>query len=98
MTLSGAGRPVFRERAVQALAVWHLGPRSHLRAIVQRQTLARGPHTSPAQTTGSLIWSWRPSAGTVAYLGASRVRDGAEASREVFIKLQADVAQVAALF
>lgn len=98
VTLSGAGLPLFRERAVQALAVWHLGPRSHLRAIVQRQTLARGESQLPPLSSGSLIWSWRHSAGTVAYVGVSRAGDGEARTREFFVKLQADVDQVTGLF
>ncbi len=90
--LRGQGLPAYRERALQLLAVWHLGPRSHLRAIVQRQSLARGPAEDPPLNSGSLTWSWRHSAGTVLYVGASRGRDGEQRTQEAFVKLQLDMA------
>lgn len=97
-TLSGEGRPAYRETAGQLLAVWHLGPRSHLRAILQRQTLERGGSTQPASNNVSLTWSLRRSAGTVLYVGASRADDGSAVVREAFVKLQVDVAEARALF
>jgi hypothetical protein len=81
------------------LAVWHLGPRSHLRAIVQRTGLDRGGDGVQADALQrgrnvSLTWSWRLSAGTVVYVGASDARSGTGATqrtREAFVKLQADL-------
>lgn len=97
-TLSGEGLPAYRETAGQLLAVWHLGARNHLRAIVQRQTLERGGAAEPASTTASLTWSLRRTAGTVLYLGASRAKDGGGTVQEAFVKLQVDVDEVRALF
>lgn len=88
------GQRVYDERIVNLLAVWHLGPRSHLRAIVQRSQLDRAASRLAQQQEQSLTWSWRPSTGTVFYVGASRNRGGVAAvSRvtEAFVKLQVDV-------
>jgi hypothetical protein len=87
------GRRRYAEGAHQVLARWHFGPRQTLRAIVQRSSLERDGQPLHAATTGSLTWSWRHSAGTVLYLGASRSRDGVGSVRrgnEVFVKLQVD--------
>lgn len=97
--LRGDGGRVYDERLFNLLAVWHLGPRSHLRAIVQRTGLARGSDGVPAADLQrarnvSLTWSWRLSAGTVVYVGASDARSGVGATartREAFVKLQADL-------
>lgn len=97
--LRGGGQRVYDERLLNLLAVWHLGPRSHLRAIVQHVDLARGGDGQPAQPlqrehTASLTWSWRLSAGTVVYVGASDVRSGIgrpARTQEAFVKLQADL-------
>jgi hypothetical protein len=92
--LRGDGQRVYDERIVNLLAVWHLGPRSHLRAIVQRSQLDRSSARLDQQQEQSLTWSWRPSSGTVFYVGALRTRSGvASASRvsEAFVKLQVDV-------
>ena len=97
--LEGEGRPAYRETASQWLAVWHLGPRQHLRAIVQRSALARGGGAAPASRTVSLTWSLRPSTGTVLYVGASRADDGGgRRTDEAFVKLQLDVDEALALF
>jgi hypothetical protein len=95
--LRGGGRRVYDERLLSLLAVWHLGPRSHLRAIVQRTGVDRGDGLSAAavqrQNEQSLTWSWRLSAGTVVYAGLSRSRDGVQhigRRQEAFVKLQAD--------
>ena len=102
--LSGAwlddqGHRAYEEGALQALAIWHLGPRSHLRAIVQRSRLARlatagSPAVDERAGNESLTWAWRPSMGTVLYLGATRSRAGHPADEqrsELFLKLQFDV-------
>jgi hypothetical protein len=96
--LDGEGRPAFRETAGQLLAVWHLGPRNHLRAILQRSTLERGGVEAAPSRTVSLTWSLRRSAGTVLYVGASRADDGGTPVREAFVKLQVDVDEVLASF
>jgi hypothetical protein len=89
----------YDESIAQLLGILHLGPRSHLRAIVQRTRIERRAEagvlgTRDASSAASLTWTWRHSAGTVLYVGASRVRDGfAQPARasEVFVKLQFDV-------
>ena len=88
--LQGAGRPTFRETAAQGLVVWHLGPRQYLRAIVQRSTLQRADVQQPPETTRSLTWGLRFSAGTVIYVGATQTSNGGTSAREAFIKLQVD--------
>ena len=100
------GRRTYRETAGQLLAVWHLGPRQSLRAIVQRTSFDRlaEPGIAAQQdqgSTGSLTYAWRRSTGTVLYLGASRERRGvAPGSRgnEAFVKLQVDIDEVRRLF
>jgi hypothetical protein len=96
--LTGAGAPGYRESAAQLLAIAHLGPRSHLRAILQHARSERGASRPPASTTQSLTWAWRPSSGTVMYLGGTRADDGAAATREVFVKLQLDMAEARGMF
>ncbi len=93
------GQRMYRESALQMLAVWHLGPQQSLRAIGQRSSYFRrsepgivGAHDQGS--TGSLTYAWRASAGTVLYLGASRERQGqptTQRGNEVFVKLQLDV-------
>lgn len=96
--LRAEGRRVYDEGLVNLLAVWHLGPRSHVRLIVQRSTLDRVSTAAPAerflQRETSLTWAWRWSAGTRVYVGASRSREGAGPGprrNEAFVKLQADL-------
>ncbi len=92
--LRAEGRRLYDERLVNLLAVWHLGPRSHLRAIVQRSQLARDGQRLQWRDEGSLVWSYRASSGTVFYAGASRARDGVAArsrDSELFVKLQVDL-------
>lgn len=95
--LNGDGQRVYDEGLLNLLAVWHLGPRSHLRLIVQRSALDRVAAAVPErfrQRETSLTWAWRWSAGTRLYVGASRSREGAGPGpqrREAFVKLQADL-------
>ncbi|MFO1330808.1 MAG: hypothetical protein U1F56_25930, partial [Rubrivivax sp.] len=92
--LRGDGTRVYDERLLNLLAVWHLGPRSHLRAIVQRVDIDRGARVLARDRQASLTWSWRASSGTVVYVGASEARSGVPArdrTREAFVKLQLDV-------
>jgi hypothetical protein len=72
--LRGDGQRAYDERVGNLLAVWHLGPRSHLRAIVQHQALDRGGVALDRSRQVSLTWAWRPAAGTVLHVGASRAR------------------------
>jgi len=84
------------------LAVWHLAPGMNLRAILQRSSLDRRaePGVAAAREAGrtnSLTWTWRRSAGTVLYVGASAARSGdptAQRGGEAFVKLQVDVDEV----
>ena len=118
--LNQDGSRVYGEAAHQVLARWHFTARQSLRAIVQYTTLDRlaesaaagRPALAPQHSsgsTGSLTYAWRESAGTVLYVGASRLRKGvgpavglggAPASsavsrgNEVFIKLQIDADEV----
>ena len=106
------GQPVYTEAAHQLLARWHFSARQTLRAIVQVTALDRRAEAAAgggvavaaqrsASTTGSLTWSWRQSAGTVMYVGASRSRNGVTAvsrSNEAFIKLQVDVDEARRVF
>ena len=92
--LRGDGQRAYDERVGNLLAVWHLGPRSHLRAIVQHQALDRGGVVLDRSRQLSLTWAWRPAAGTVLHVGASRARAGANQpsrSSEAFVKLQFDI-------
>lgn len=85
--LRGDGQRVYRETAVQMLAVWHLDAQQSLRAIWQRTSTDRraGPAApglpavqagSDAGDTGTLTYAWRRSAGSVLYVGAGRNRQG----------------------
>lgn len=104
--LRAQGQPVYRESAVQGLAVWHFDARHTLRAIVQRGSLDRRAEADPpvaaerwASRVASLTYAWRHSAGTVLYIGAGRARDGLDPTRrssEAFVKLQVDVDEVRA--
>lgn len=93
------GTRAYRETAAQVLAVWHFDARQTLRAIVQRGTFERQAEPGLAasrwaDTTGSLTYAYRQSAGSVLYVGASRTRQGVTAvdrGNEVFVKLQLDV-------
>ncbi len=96
-----AGR-AYTETAAQLLGIWHLAPQQTLRLIVQRTGLDRRAEPGlaiasarDASTAQSLTWTWRRSAGTVLYVGASRGTSGVTGqqgrSTEVFLKLQADV-------
>ncbi len=97
--LRDGGRMVYRESAAQWLAVWHFDARSNLRAIVQRGALDRRAaivqdSVRDGSQVSSLTYTWRQSAGTLLYVGASRSRLGLDApsrSTEAFVKLQLDV-------
>ncbi len=104
--LKNGGEMVYRESVSQALAVWHFDARHNLRAILQRSTLDRRAEATPpiaaqrgTSQVGSLTYTWRRSAGTLLYVGASRARVGeGSASNEAFVKLQFDADEVRGLF
>jgi hypothetical protein len=96
-----AGR-AYDETAAQLLAVWHLAPRHSLRLILQRSAFDRRAETAlgilpsaDADTAQSLTYTWRHSAGTVLYVGATRGAAGLapaqSRSTELFTKLQLDL-------
>jgi len=93
----GGGR-AYDERAVQWLAVWHFNARHTLRAIVQDIRLQRPAESLDARRrTESLTYTWRRSAGTRLYIGATRLRgpgDIPARATEAFIKLQFDAAEL----
>jgi hypothetical protein len=99
--LRSAGALSYRETASQLLAVWHFNARHTLRGIVQRTALDRRsePGVDAAQDRGqvaSLTYTWRESAGTQLYVGASQGRqqhlsNGPTRTQEVFVKLQFDL-------
>jgi hypothetical protein len=104
--LDGPDQRVYREQALQMLAVWHFDANHNLRAIVQRSSLDRraepGVQASDAQSrVESLTYTWRRSAGTRLFVGATRSRDGRSvlASRtEAFVKLQFDTEELRTLW
>jgi hypothetical protein len=95
-TETGA-QTVYRESALQLLAVWHLRSDQYLRWISQRQHLHRRAEAGvaaqrTASSASSLTWQWRRSAGTQVFVGVSRSSDtpvGAS-GHELFVKLQWD--------
>ena len=100
--LESGGQRVYHETASQLLAVWHLGPGMNLRAILQRSSLDRRAEPGVAAArdashANSLTWTWRRSAGTVLYVGASSSSGGKPVTQrgsEAFVKLQVDVDEV----
>jgi len=100
--LEDGGQRIYQETASQLLAVWHLAPDMNLRAILQRSSLDRRaePGVAAARSNdhvNSLTWTWRRSAGTVLYVGAtSNIAGNPVTSRggEAFVKLQVDVDEV----
>jgi hypothetical protein len=96
--LAAAGRQtLYRESALQVLAVWHLRADQNLRLITQRQQLQRRPEAGIAEqrssnSAASLTWQWRRSAGTQLFVGVSRSAEsaGGPRSTEAFVKLQLD--------
>jgi Domain of unknown function (DUF5916) len=97
---------VYREQALQMLAVWHFNANHNLRAIVQRSALDRRaePGVSANESlnrTASLTYSWRRSAGTKLFVGATRSRSGintVSSNTEAFVKLQFDTEDLRALW
>ncbi len=109
--LRNAGAMAYRETATQWLGVWHFNARHTLRGIVQNTAYDRRSETGPSvvraahdrgQVT-SLTYTWRESAGTLLYVGASNSRQRSYSneptrSQEVFVKLQFDVGEVRQVF
>jgi Domain of unknown function (DUF5916) len=100
--LDGGGQRVYREQALQVLAVWHFDASHNLRAIVQRGSLDRRADAGVAAATSrnhteSLTYTWRRSAGTRLFVGATRSKsssgsnaDSSNNNTEAFVKLQFD--------
>ena len=92
------------ENATQVLAVWHIDGRHNLRAIVQQTGFERRaePGVAAAKSASratSLTYTWRRSAGTLLYVGASRSSSGdpvRNRGSEAFVKLQFDVDELRA--
>jgi hypothetical protein len=104
--VSGQGQRLYRERALQMLAVWHFDASHTLRAIVQRSSLDRraepGVDRSEALSrVESLTYTWRRSAGTRFFVGATRSRSGnttVSSTSEAFVKLQFDTDEMRAFW
>ncbi len=101
--LRNGGVLAYREVATQLLGVWHFNARHTLRGIVQRTANDRRsePGVDAARDRSevtSLTYTWRESAGTLLYVGASSGRQQAFSNtpartHEVFVKLQFDVGE-----
>ena len=104
--LEAGGQRTYQETASQLLAVWHLAPGMNLRAILQRSSLDRRTEAGvvaarDASRANSLTWTWRRSAGTVLYVGASATHSGnpvANRGGEAFVKLQVDIDEVRSMW
>jgi len=102
--LRRGGQQTYGETALQGLGVWHFDARHTLRLIAERRELSRDGESfadgraavaaeRSATITTSLTYSWRESAGTRLYIGASRAQQReprTPAGTEVFVKLQMD--------
>lgn len=87
----------YRETAAQLLAIVHLTARQSLRLILQRGSFEREGQGEEVETAQSFTYTWRRSAGTVLYLGATRGSVGLphapSRSSELFAKLQFDLSE-----
>jgi hypothetical protein len=87
----------YREAAAQLLGIWHLAANRSVRLILQRQRFERAGSDKLAETAQSLTYTWRRSAGTVLYVGATRGSVGLpltpSRSSEAFVKLQVDAGE-----
>lgn len=105
-SLDRDGRQTYREAATQLNGIWFFNASQNLRLIVQRTALDRRaePGVAEAHDKGrvaSLTYTWRRSAGTVLYIGASRSRNGIGAparGSEAFVKLQVDTDEMLRMF
>ena len=99
----GEGAMAYRETAMQWLGVWHFNARHSLRGIAQNTANDRRSEAgvSAGRNRGqvtSLTYTWRESAGTLLYVGASQGRqqsfsNAATRTQEVFVKLQFDMGE-----
>jgi hypothetical protein len=92
---AGEERIAYRESAAQLLAVLHLSATQKLRYIGQQTHFSAVGIAPDTRNTHSLTYSWRKSAGTIAYLGYTANRGaqpGVYSTRgnEWFAKLQID--------
>jgi hypothetical protein len=96
------GGNALTETAAQLLGILHLAPKQTLRLIAQSTRFNRAADAqaglaadSGRGSTQSLTYTWRQSAGSVFYAGATRSSAGTQPMRalanEVFVKWQADV-------
>ncbi len=93
--LKGNGAIAYRESAAQLLSVLHLSATQKLRYIGQQTLFTAQNIPRDTRTTHSLTYSWRKSAGTVAYIGASNNRSDLAGNTlgkgtELFAKIQID--------
>jgi hypothetical protein len=99
LTLRNPEEGRYREVAAQLLAIGHIDARQTLRVILQRSSFQREGSGKDAQTAQSLTYTWRHSAGTVLYVGATRGTVGLplapSRSTELFAKLQFDLNEMA---
>jgi len=98
VVLDNAVEGRWRETAAQLLAIWHVAARQSVRVILQRHSFERAGVDKQAETAQSLTYTWRRSAGTVLYVGATRGSVGLPVtpsrSTELFAKLQFDVSEL----
>jgi Domain of unknown function (DUF5916) len=93
------GGIAYRESAAQVLSVLHLSATQKLRYIGQQTLFSTATIARDTRTTHSLTYSWRKSAGTVAYLGVASNKGAQLGSystkgTEWFAKLQIDPAEL----
>jgi hypothetical protein len=100
------GEQTYRETAVQLKGIWFFNAANNLRLILQRTSLDRLAEPGVDESrdkfkVASLTYTWRRSAGTVLYVGASYSNAGvATTSRgsEAFVKLQFDLDEMKRMF
>lgn len=105
-SLKRDGHQTYREAALQLNGIWFFNAAQNLRLIVQRTELDRQAEPGVAELhekgqVASLTYTWRRSAGTVLYIGASRARNGAglpSRGSEAFVKLQFDTDEMRRMF
>jgi hypothetical protein len=98
---------IYRETAVQLKGIWFFNAANNLRLILQRTSLDRLPEPGVDESrdkfkVASLTYTWRRSAGTVLYVGASYSNAGispaATRGSEAFVKLQFDLDEMKRMF
>jgi hypothetical protein len=98
-TLYRDGERTYRETAAQLKGIWFFDAARNLRVILQRTSLDRLPEPGVDESrdkgkVASVTYTWRRSAGTVLYVGASYSNTGVPAisrGSEAFVKLQFDL-------